>query len=543
MLVGALSARHRVWFVRANDPIVGTPLGECPFGRQLRSRFCPRTFKALILQDFKQSTKEIIMTFKSKQSSKKDKLNPQINKRKKIKRSSPMKQIRTNVAGIDLGSRSHWVSAPDKEGNIVTREFGVFTSDLYECANWLKECGIESIAMESTGVYWMHIYWLLADKGFEVLLVDSRNVKNVSGRKKDDTDAEWIQQLHSFGLLRGAFIPDKAIKELRTYYRFREGLIRQSSETIQRMQKSLIQMNLRLDNVLSDISGETGMRIIKDILRGVRDPKELAKNRDPRCNSSEKVIEESLRGNYLEDQLFVLEQELELYEIYVQRVIVCEEKIQKLLAKFPTKESVESVTENSVNQKSKTKKISPSKARRSNKKHHEFVFDLREELIRITGVDLTLIPGVGISTAFTLVAEAGLDMSRWKNEKHFASWLGLTPNNRESGGKILGTRTKKTKGRAAAALRMGASSLHSERNQTALGVFYRKKRSHLGAPKAVTAGANKLAKMAYNSLSTGKNFVEPGIEKYMEQQKKRAIRSIKKTLKPWGLGITELKIA
>lgn len=480
------------------------------------------------------------MTFKSKQSSSKDKLNPQKNKRKKIKRASPMEKVRSNVAGIDLGSRSHWVSAPDKNGNIVTREFGVFTSDLYACANWLKECGVESIAMESTGVYWTHIYWLLADQGFEAVLVDSRSVKNVSGRKKDDTDAEWIQRLHSFGLLQAAFIPDKEIKVLRTYHRFREELIRQCSETIQRMQKALIQMNLRLDNVISDISGETGMRIIKDILSGVRDPKELAKNRDPRCKTSEKVIEESLRGHYQKDQLFVLKQELELYEEYVQRVIVCEEEIQKLLAEFETKEPAEPAV---VNPGNKTSRKASARTRRSNKRHYEFVFDLQEELIRITGVDLTLIPGIGISTAFTMVAEAGLDMNRWKSDKHFASWLGLAPNNKESGGKILGTRTKKTKNRASAALRMGTSSLHHERNQTAIGAFYRQKRSQLGGPKAVTAGANKLAKMAYNSLSTGKNFVEPGIEKYNEQQKKRKLRNIKKTLKTWGLGVTELKTA
>jgi hypothetical protein len=299
-------------------------------------------------------------------------------------------------------------------------------------------------------------------------------------------------------------------------------------------------MNLRLDNVLNDISGVTGMTIIHAILRGEHDPKQLAKYRDPRCRKSEKEIEESLNGFYQKDQLFALQQGLEQHSFYLSQIASCDRQIQEKLSRFATIKEAKEKTEpfNDAEDK-KTERRAHKKSRPKKMKPFEFNFDVREELIRITGVDLTFLPGIGPSSALTLIAETGLDMNRWKSAKHFASWLKLAPNNKISGGKVLNKHTRQGKNRAALTLRMSISSLYRETNETALGAFFRIKKSQIGAPKAITAGANKLAKMYYNTLLNKKEFVEPGAGEYLAMQQIKYLRRIRKRISPWGYEIIE----
>jgi len=457
-----------------------------------------------------------------------------------LKRENPLKKIREDVAGIDLGSESHFVALPNPnhKGEVLIKEFGTFTTHLLECINWLKECKVTSVAMEATGVYWMHFYSMLEEKGIEVILANSRHVKNVKGRKTDVRDAEWLMQLHSYGLLEGAFIPSSEVAQLRTYLRLREQSVRMAGESIQRMQKALIAMNLRLDNVLNDISGKTGMAILKAILNGERDPKVLASLRDQRCRKSEDEIEESLKGHYREDHLFALKKAMADYEFHVKGARDCEQAAQMQLQKFATKAS-ETATETEKGEDIKARKQRNCKHQRL----HEYNFDVRKELFRITGVDLIALPGVAESTALTLISEIGLDMRKWPTAKHFCSWLKLSPNNQISGGKVVRRDTNKKPNRAALALRMAVSGLYKDANQTALGLFYRRKRSQKGAPKAITAAASKLARMLYDMLKTGRQFVEFGAEHYQAQQKERVLKNMKRTLRNWGYTIQKAKPA
>jgi len=435
-------------------------------------------------------------------------------------------KIRESVAGIDIGSESHFVAAPDPkyQGKITVQQFSSLTSGLRECVEWLVSCNIKTVAMEATGVYWMVLFNMLEEAEIEVILVNARDVKKLKDKKTDVCDAEHLQRLLSYGMLEGAFIPEKDIGELRTILRLRYQHIIDSGRAIQRMQKALIRMNLRLDNVISDISGVTGMAIIHAILRGERDPKQLAEYRDSRCSKSEKEIEEALNGFYQQDQLFSLKQALDQHQFFLSQIAECDRQIQEKLSLFTTIKIPEIVT---APRRRKSKKMKP----------YEFTFDLKQELIRITGVDLTSLPGVGPSTALTMITETGLDMTRWKSPKHFASWLNLSPNNRVSGGKILNKRTRQGKNRAALTLRMAVSGLYRESNETALGAFFRKKRGQLGAPKAITAAANKLAKMYYNILLHKKEFIEPGADVYLEMQKEKYLRNVNRRISAWGYQI------
>ncbi|HHQ9283739.1 TPA: IS110 family transposase, partial [Legionella pneumophila] len=395
-----------------------------------------------------------------------------------------LEQINQWAAGIDIGATSHFVAVPEGCTTTPVREFKSFTPDLYALAKWLKECGIQTIAMESTGVYWIPVYELLEEKGFEVKLVDARRVKNVSGRKTDVLDCQWIQQLHTYGLLNGAFRPDNEICALRSYVRQRSMLIRSASRYIQQMQKALTQMNLQLHHVITDITGDTGMRIIRAIINGEREPALLANHRDPRCKSSKEDIEASLTGNYREEHLFTLRQSLELYDYFQEKIQACDSEIEKSLSGFSTNTlgkdfSVEKLKFN----KKKVSKNAPA-------------FNLRKELYRLAGVDLLAVPGINNISALQLLSEIGFDMTRWKNSKQFSSWLGLCPGNKVSGGKHLSGKTKPSNNKAAATLRMAASTLY--RSQTSLGAYLRRLKSRIGPMKAITATAHKLAIIIYN---------------------------------------------
>jgi transposase len=396
---------------------------------------------------------------------------------------------------------------------------------LYELAGWLGKCGIKTVAMESTGVYWIPVYELLESYGFEVKLVDARHVKNVSGRKTDVLDCQWLQQLHTYGLLNGAFRPSEQVCILRSYLRQRAMLIKQASSHIQHMQKALSLMNLQLHNVLSDITGNTGMKIVRAIISGERDPKILASYRDRRCKNTIEMIEKSLTGNYRDEHVFALTQAVELYDIYQNKIADCDKKIEKQLGTF---------TEKSPAIKSAPQK---SAAKRKSKSHckNTPLFDAASHLIRITGVDLTAIPGIEASSALKLISEIGLDLTRWKSSKQFASWLGVCPGNKVSGGKRLSGKSKRTASYASLTLRMAASTLH--KSHTALGAFFRRMKSRIGSPKAITAAAHKLACIIFEMLKNGVEYMETGQDYYEKKYRERMVKNLSYRAKALGFNL------
>ena len=434
-----------------------------------------------------------------------------------------LKRVNLNAAGIDIGSEEHWVAVPpgrDREGREV-RSFVAFTGDLCALADWLKQCEIETVAMKSTGVFWIALYELLVERGFEVLLVDARQAKNVPGRKTDVLDCQWLQELHTYGLLRGAFRPIDQVCILRSYLRQRSMLVAYGSHHIQHMQKALEQMNLKLAHVVSDITGMTGMGIIKAILSGERDPAKLAKLRDPRCKNSEATVARALEGHYREEHLFALKQAVELVDFYQQQITACDREIEACLQQFKEKSTETAGT-----------------TRRRKRRRGRVTFDARSYLYRMTGIDLTQIDSIEANTALTVIGEVGLDMSRWPTEKHFGSWLGLTPGSKVSGGKRLSSRTKPSANRAAAARRLAAQSLNQ--SQSALGAYFRRLKARLGAPKALTAAAYKLARIFYRMLKYGAGYVDQGENVYEERYRDRLLRNLKRRAAELGLELTAI---
>lgn len=422
-----------------------------------------------------------------------------------------LKSVNLNAAGIDIGAKRHYVAVPEGRDTVAVKQFGVFTADLEEMAEWLYQCGVTNVAMESTSYYWIPVFELLERKGFEVKLVDARQTKNVSGRKSDMLDCQWQRELHTLGLLKGAFRPPDEVCVIRGYLRQREMLVQASTMHIQHMQKALTQMNLRLGNVVSDITGVTGLKIIKAIIAGERNPKVLASNRAEQCKQSQKVIAKSLEGNYRAEHLFALKQALQLYEIYQEKVKECELELMKVIQQQPHKTEAEPPP-------------AERKLRARDKVRGEV--DVRNELYKQTGVDLYRVPGLGPETLLTLRGEVGLDMTPWATEKHLSSWLGLCPGTRESGGKVLSRRSKRSRNRAAAAFRIAAASLRS--SPTALGAFYRRIRARAGEAKAVTATAHKLAKIYYRLLKYGEEYVEAGEKAYEEKYQQQRVKALKK---------------
>lgn len=424
-----------------------------------------------------------------------------------------LKHLNQHAAGIDVGSRSHFVAVPEDVDDLPVREFSTFTDDLERLANWLISCRITTVAMESTGIYWIPVFEILERHGLDVKLVNARHVKNVPGRKSDVLDCQWLQQLHTYGLLRGAFRPDDQICTLRAYVRQRATLVCNASAYIQRMQKALAQMNLQLHNVVSDITGVTGMKIIKAILAGERNPDYLATMRDRRCKNNEETIARSLHGNYRPEHLFSLQQAVELYEFHQQKIADCDQQILEQLEKCDTScdNDIESNPPCST----------------------------EEALQRMSGVDLSNIDGISTNTALKIIAEIGTDMSRWKTVKHFTSWLGLCPGSKISGGKVLSSATKPVANRAAAALRMSAMTLFN--SKSALGAYFRRQRSRLGAPKAITATAHKLARLVYSMLKYGTEFVDVGQEEYETRYRSRVVRNITRRAQELGYKLVPIE--
>jgi transposase len=435
-------------------------------------------------------------------------------------------QIQPDAAGIDIGASEVYVCIPPGRDEEQIRCFLTFTVDLYCLADWLEACDIKTVAMESTSVYWIPLYDILEERGVEVCLVNARHLKNVSGRKSDVSDCAWLYQLHTYGLLRGSFHPSDEIRALRSLARHRDMLVRYRASHIQHMQKALELMNIQLTRVLSDITGETGMAIIRAILVGNHNPETLIQYRDQRCKYSTEDFIKALTGNYRREHLFTLQQAIDLYDIYGQQIAVLDSEMEAMYAR------IESVTTN------ETPTTPPQPTQRKRRKN-QANFDLRTSLYQMAGVDLTQIDGIDALTAQAILTEVGTDMTRWRTEKYFTSWLGLCPNNDITGGKVKRRRTKKTDNRATAALRVAAQSL--ARSQSALGAFYRRIKARHGAPKAIVATAHKLARIVYHMLKNRVDYLDPGADYYNEQYKERTIKRLQKQAKKLGLRLEPIE--
>jgi transposase len=427
--------------------------------------------------------------------------------------------VHPKAAGIDVGNDEHWVAIPPALDCEPVRSFGCFTQDLQDMADWLVERGVDTVAMQSTGVYWIPLYDILSERGIRVFLVNPADTKNLPGRKTDIQECQWLLKMHVYGLLKNSFRPAEEILVMRAYWRQREQHISDASRCIQRMQKALTQMNVQLANVISDISGQTGQAIISAILRGERDPKKLARLRDPRIKASEEVVARSLEGNWRPEVLFILRQEQDSYVMFQKKIKECDRELDQ---HYLTLES-----------KADPSRLGPVPR---NKRPHGNVpegFDLRDELYRITGVDLTAIDGINILTAQTVIAEVGCDMTRFDTEGHFASYLGLTPRNKISGGKVIGREKQKPKNRAGQALQQAAGTLL--RSDTYLGAQYRRFRTKMGAPKARKAMANKLARIIYRMLKFGEAYVDKGKEYYEQKYRSQQINFLSKKALELGM--------
>jgi len=436
---------------------------------------------------------------------------------------SVLERINPNVAGIDCGSAEHFVAVPPDRDPTPVRSFPTFTSDLHRLADWLTACRVTSVAMEATGVYWIPIYEILEARGVEVHLVNARHVKNVPGRKSDVSDCEWLRELHRVGLLRGSFRPTDAIVALRAYLRHRQTLIETAGAHIQRMQKALVQMNVQLPLVVSDITGVTGLRILRDIVAGRRDPTQLAEHRDHRCRASKTEIIAALTGNYRPEHVFVLQQNLELFDACQTQLVACDTAIEA---------HVQTLTA------SMTTPATPLPAPRVTKKprDNEPRFEVRTPLHQLTGgVDLTQIDGIAPYTALKLISEIGTDMERWPTEKPFTSWLTLAPKNKITGGRLLSSRTQPSANRAAAVLRMAAMSLG--RTQTGLGAFYRRMAARIDKPQANTATARKLAILVYRALKGELVYRDPGADAYDHHQRTRLVRRLRQRAATLGFSL------
>lgn len=422
-----------------------------------------------------------------------------------------------NAAGIDVGASSHWVAVPRHATDDPVREFGAMTDDLNAMADWLLACGVDTVALESTGVYWIPVYEVLEQRGLKVWLVDARQMKYVPGRKSDVQDCQWLQKLMSLGFLRAAWRPAGDVCVVRAVARQRDVLIAEQASWVQRMQKALVQMNIQLTEVLADVMGMTGQAIIRAIIAGERDPKVLARHRHSRVKASAAEIAKALTGNWREEHLFVLRQALAMYDDIARHLAECDAKLQALLTDLGQS------------------KVDLGKAPRAGSKLRE-EFDTRQILANWAGVDLTRINGLGLAAAMKILSEIGPDLSRFKTVKHFCSWLGLCPGTKISGGKILSAKTKRSANRVRQALKMAAMSL--SHNDSALGAFYRRLCSRMDKPRANTAVAHKLARMVYFMLTRGEAFVDQGQQHYEAQQRQRSVAALKRRAAALGFEIS-----
>jgi transposase len=439
---------------------------------------------------------------------------------KKISIDAAWEPVNAHAAGVDIGSREHWACVPPEATQCNVRQFGTFTTDLEAMADWFQECGVTSVAMEATGVYWIALFQILERRGFQVILANARQTKNVAGRKSDVQDCQWIQRLHTYGLLQGSFRPEDPYCVLRTYLRYRDELVSARSTQCQHLQKALQQMNVQLHHVLSDVTGLSGLAIIQAILDGQRDAVKLAAMVDRRVRASQETIQKALVGDYRTEHLFVLKSAFELHHTYEAKINACDEQIAREIPLLPDKVDLT---------------LKPIPARKEGRKpllDKMAGLDMRQELYEKLGVDVTGIEGIGVLTGLVLLTEVGPNLSRFRSEKHFCSWLGLCPDNRISGGKVLSSRSRRVVNRASDALRMAATTL--ERSQSALGGFYRRMKARLGAAEAVTATAHKLARIIYRLIKHGEAYVRQGMEEYEKNFRARKLYALQKAAKTMG---------
>ena len=430
-----------------------------------------------------------------------------------------LRVLDADVAGIDIGSQSHFVAVPTDRSETPVQEFKCFTADIYEMVAWLKACRIRKVAMESTGVYWIPVYDILEMAGFEVTLVNARHVKNVSGRKSDVLDCQWIQQLHSFGLLRGAFRPKREIVALRTLVRTRDNLVRDQGHQIQLMQKAYTEMNMPLQNVLSDIAGVSGMAITRAIVAGERNPKKLAALCDPRVQATAAEVAGAFQGEWLPEQIMALTCTLGIYDAYTQQIAACDRMIE---------ESLEKMARHKILAEKKRAVARPAK--------NAPKFDVQTALHKMLGVDLTTVDGIGIGTAMVIASEIGFDLSAFPSGKHFSSWAGVSPGTRITGGKVISGRVPESHNRVGQALRLAASTL--KKSRSALGAYYRKMCARLGKKSGIVATAHKLARIVYALLTKGEAYVDAGQKAFEERQKKQSIKNLERRARELGFTLT-----
>ncbi len=436
----------------------------------------------------------------------------------KEKKSKAFPIIYPNAAGIDISSKEHYVAVnPDSTDNPI-RAFGSFTEDLHAIANWLKECNVDTVAMEATGIYWISLFLVLEESGFDVVLVTAKHVKNVRGKKTDVSDADWIRQLHSCGLLSASFQPDIFTRKLRSYMRHRKNLVQMSATHINMMQKAFEQMNIKLQHVITDITGKSGQAIIKAIIDGERDPKKLYSYCDTRIRQDKKAdIIKSLNGVWKEEHVFELEQSYSLFNFYHEKIKECDKKIEEHLREKTGVDTFEDV-------KPKAK---------SNK--NNLNFNAKDLLQELTGTDLSEIFGITESNAIEIISEVGLDMGKWPTVKHFTSWLNLAPNNKISGGKILSSRIPKKKNQAGQIFKMAAYAV--QRSKHWLASFYHRIKAKKGAPKAIVATARKIAAIFYKLVKEKIRFNPIPIEQYMNGFKEQQIKKIQRQAQKLGLQV------
>jgi transposase len=419
-----------------------------------------------------------------------------------------------NAAGIDLGSASHFVAVPPERDDEPVREFPSFTVDRNALADWLKTCGVDTVAMESTGVYWIPRFELLESRGFTVLLVNARHVKNVSGRKSDVLDCQWLQQLMTYGLLSGAFRPAEPVCVLRALWRQRAMLLKSQARQVQHRQKALTQMNVQLANVIADVVGETGQRILRAVIAGERDGQVLGAMKNARIHASVDQIAKSLQGSWRAEHLFALKPALDGFDFIGTQLAECDLEVEQQLQSLQAHSGA------------------PAKAKRGRARNAP-KFDLRTQLFKMCGVDLTRIDGIDVTTALAVVSETGADLSRFPTVGHFTSWMGWCPGTKITGGKVLSSKTKRCANRAAQALRLAAASLRT--SQSALGAYFRRMCARMDKPKAVTAAAHKLARLIYIMLTKGEEYTDQGQDYYEERYRERVLRNLSQRAQKLGM--------
>lgn len=426
-----------------------------------------------------------------------------------------------NAAGIDIGSATHYVAVPPDRDDEPVRAYPSFTVDLYAIADWLKSCKVDTVAMESTGVYWIPLFEILEARGFKVFLVNARHVKNVSGRKSDVLDCQWIQQLMTYGLLGAAFRPAEEVCVLRALWRQRGMLLKSQARSIQHMQKALTQMNIQLANVISDVAGETGLKILRAILAGERDGQVLAALKNARIQASTEEIAKSLQGNWRAEHLFALKQALASFDFLGTQLAEVDHELEKQLQVLRTKED------------------EPGKGKRRGRTRNAPKFDLRAQLFKMCGVDLTRIDGIDVTTALAVISETGTDMTRFPKIGNFTSWMGLCPGTKITGGKVMSGKTKHCANRAAQALRLAAAGLRT--SESALGAYFRRLCARMDKPKAIAAAAHKLARLIYTLLTKGEEYTDQGQDYYEKRYRDQVVKTLSQRAAKLGMRMVPLE--